>query len=188
MFRGLDLHQMNSRCRCAKTPRPLWVISGHFAAQSPHVCFTPISDRKSGHRPSLKLTCIKATTEKWARYCPVWGHADQEGKTMACSKCSLLLVSLLFLGTTPHAHAQGTQQNLYGGSGSYATRPGGYYGGGGIPTGRGPLSQPIPPAASTINPYQNRQYYYPGPANPPERYWSYPGATPTYPSQHPFGR
>jgi hypothetical protein len=64
---------------------------------------------------------------------------------MACSKFARLLISLVVLGSIPNAHAQGTSQNEYGGSASYATRPGGFYGTGGgtgVRTGRGPLSQP----------------------------------------------
>ena len=100
---------------------------------------------------------------------------------MACSKFSRLLISLVVLGSIPNAHAQGTSQNEYGGGASYATRPGGFYGTGGgtgVRTGRGPLSQPIPPAASLANPRQN--YYY----NRPQNYW---GPTATNPPQYPFG-
>jgi hypothetical protein len=115
------------------------------------------------------------------------GQANQEGKkTMACSQFSRFLISLVVLGNIPSAHAQGTSQYEYGGGGSYATRPGGFYGtggysGGGVPTGRGPLSQPIPPAASLRNPRQNYYYY---PQTPYRNYW---GPTATNPPQYPFG-
>jgi hypothetical protein len=130
------------------------------------------------------------------------GIPIKKEKTMACSKFSRLVISLVILGNIPNAHAQGTNQ--YGGSGSYATRPGGFYATGGyyhasgVPTGRGPLSQPIPPAASVINPYYYpqtpyRHYYYP---QAPYRHYYYPQTpyrprywrpTPTNPPQYPFG-
>jgi hypothetical protein len=111
---------------------------------------------------------------------------------MACAKFSRLLIGLVVLGNIPNAHAQGTNQ--YAGGGNYATRPGGFYGtggyyyrsgdyyrGSGVPTGRGPLSEPIPPAASLINPRQNYYYY---PHRPQNYYW---GPTATNPPQYPFG-
>ena len=101
---------------------------------------------------------------------------------MAGSKLSRLLISLVALGSIPGAHAQGTNQ--YGG-GSYATRPGGFYGTGGgtgVRTGRGPLSQPVPPATSLANPGQN--YYYPQTPYRPQNYW---GPAVTNPPQYPFG-
>lgn len=95
---------------------------------------------------------------------------------------SPLLVGLLILGSIGAAHAQGTNQYGSGQRGGYIGG-GGYgrydgYVGTGSPTvtGRGPLSQPIPPAVSSINRGQNVQQgpygsqYYSGPAltNPPQ--------------------
>src|ERR1041385_5408617 len=50
----------------------------------------------------------------------------------------------------------------------------------GVRTGQSPLSQPIPPATSTINPQQNFQ-------QAPQRPQNFRGPAMTYPSQHPFG-
>ena len=49
-----------------------------------------------------------------------------------------------------------------------------------VKTGRGPLSQPLPPAVSTTNPGQNLQ-------QAPQRPVYSPGPTMTNPPQHPFG-
>jgi hypothetical protein len=103
---------------------------------------------------------------------------------MACSKFSQLLINVLILGGISSAHAQGTNQ--YGGarSGGYGTtQPGGFYGYGTAvptPTGRGPLSQPIPPAVSSINRGQNIQ-------QDPYRSQNYWGPALTNPPQYPFG-
>jgi hypothetical protein len=53
-------------------------------------------------------------------------------------------------------------------------------GGAGVRTGQGPLSQPIPPATSTINPQQNSQGNLLRPQN-------MPGPAQTNPPQQPFG-
>jgi hypothetical protein len=49
-----------------------------------------------------------------------------------------------------------------------------------VKTGRGPLSQPLPPAVSTTNPGQNLQ-------QSPQRPAYSPGPAMTNPSQQPFG-
>jgi len=94
---------------------------------------------------------------------------------MACWKFSRLLISFVVLGSIPTAHAQGTNQ--YGGSTA-------------VRTGQGPLSQPIPPATSRINPYNYAQtpyrnpYYYPQTRYRPQYYG---GPAVTNPPQYPFG-
>jgi hypothetical protein len=50
----------------------------------------------------------------------------------------------------------------------------------GVRTGKGPLSQPIPPATSTTNPQQN-------PQQNPQRPQNTPGPAQTNPPQEPFG-
>jgi len=86
--------------------------------------------------------------------------------TMTHTSSSVLLSGIFVLGLTAGAHAQGTQQQFYpqrgyvavapSGSTSYAT---------GVPTGAGPLSRPVGPAAGSWN-----------------RQWRQ-----TYPMQRPFG-
>jgi hypothetical protein len=95
------------------------------------------------------------------------------------SKTSCVVAGLLLLAGTAAANAQGTDnsgstttgQNSNSGSESRGT---------GVKTGRGPLSQPIPPAVSTTNPGQNLQ-------QSPQRPVSSPGPATTNPSQQPFG-
>jgi hypothetical protein len=96
---------------------------------------------------------------------------------MASSKFLWLLIISVVIGNVPAAHAQGTNQ--YGGRGGYATGSGGSTG---VRTGRGPLTQPIPPATSLANPRQN--YYYPQTLNRPQNYG---GPAVTNPPQYPFG-
>jgi hypothetical protein len=96
------------------------------------------------------------------------------------AKLSQLVVSLVVLASITSAHAQGTNQ--YGRTGGY-TQPGGYYyygPGAPVVTGRGPLTQPIPPAVSSINRGQNVQQ---GPYGS-QNYW---GPALTNPPQYPFG-
>jgi hypothetical protein len=89
----------------------------------------------------------------------------------------LLAVAVLSTGllATPAARAQGVHQYRFPGSSTpsvHGTSTGGrVYSGTTVPTGRGPLDEPIPPAASS---YYTRQL---GRA-----------ATPTNPSPYPFGR
>lgn len=100
-------------------------------------------------------------------------------------KFSPIVIGLVALGSIASAHAQGTNQ--YGGQGGGYR--GGYYNGGsayngyagaGVPTGRGPMSQPIPPAVSSTNRGQNVQ-------QSPYRSQNNWGPTLTNPPQHPFG-
>lgn len=62
----------------------------------------------------------------------------------------LIAATLLVLGTVAGAYAQG-----YGASSPNAPVGGTATSGTGVKTGKGPLSQPIPPATSTTNPQQN---------------------------------
>jgi hypothetical protein len=87
---------------------------------------------------------------------------------MTSVKTSCLLATLLVLGSSASAYAQGT------GKGGTATS------GTGVSTGQGPLSQPIPPATSTTNPHQNSQQN-------PQRPQNTLGPAQTNPSQQPFG-
>jgi hypothetical protein len=98
-----------------------------------------------------------------------------QARDLRSVKTLLLAAGVLFgaaFGTMAAASAQGVHQ--YGfpdGSApsGYGTSTGGrVHSGTAVPTGRGPLNQPVPPAASGI--YSNRR-----------------AATPTYPSSHPFG-
>src|SRR5262249_34245855 len=102
-------------------------------------------------------------------------------------KFSLVLIALAALGTIASAHAQAIQYGTGGGGGGYSGggyyRGGGYYNGyagSGVPTGRGPMSQPIPPAVSTFNRGQNLQ-------QDPYRPQNQRGPALTNPSQYPFG-
>ncbi len=109
---------------------------------------------------------------------------------MTRARFSQLLVSLALLGSMTCAHAQGigdTGATQSGGTGApqsggtSATQSGEASGTGSpTPTGRGPLSQPIPPAVSTVNPRQNLQQNIQRPSNT----W---GPAQTNPPQHPFG-
>ena len=102
------------------------------------------------------------------------GGSHDKGKT------SYLLATLLVLGSSTGTLAQGTKDtdgaansqksNTGTGMGGTATS------GTGVRTGKGPLSQPIPPATSTTNPQQN-----------PQRPQNTPGPAQTNPPQEPFG-
>jgi hypothetical protein len=86
----------------------------------------------------------------------------------------LLLTAFLVAASATAAYAQGVHDYSFPGSsgntGGNGTSTGGpVYHGTAVPTGRGPLDQPIPPAVSS---YGSRRG----------------GATPTYPSPYPFGR
>lgn len=85
-----------------------------------------------------------------------------------------LLASSVLFGAAPAAMAQGVHQYSFpdsSGPSSYGTSTGGrVYSGTAVPTGRGPLNQYIPPAASS---YYSRRHGR--------------GATATYPSPYPFG-
>lgn len=99
---------------------------------------------------------------------------DHKDTTMKPS--SFLFASLLTLGLFSGAHAQdGQTMNSgpkMGGTASSGT---------GVKTGQGPLSQPVPPAASSIyNSQQNLQ-------GNPQRPQGARGPVQTYPSQQPFG-
>jgi hypothetical protein len=122
------------------------------------------------------LTFINAGTKSRPHIKRVRQAHENWKKIMACSKFYRLLISLVVLSDLASANAQ---------SGGYTARPGGVYGTGGgtgVRTGRGPLSQPIPPATSLINPRQN--YYYP---QTPYRPQYYGGPAVTNPPQYPFG-
>ena len=90
---------------------------------------------------------------------------------MTNTHSSWLLVGLVLLGSAASASAQpagGNNAAQIGTSGAPVT------------TGVGPLSQPIPPAASTANPRQNFQQGAQRPQN-------YGGPVQTNPPQQPFG-
>jgi hypothetical protein len=99
---------------------------------------------------------------------------------MTRAKIVTLLATLLVLGSSAGAHAQGTKdpgggaisQNSNSGTGMGGTATSGT----GVRTGQGPLSQPIPPATSTTNPQQNSQ-----------RPQNTQGPALTNPPQQPFG-
>lgn len=100
---------------------------------------------------------------------------DHKDTTMKPSSF-LLFASLLTLGLFSGAHAQDGQTinsgPKMGGTASSGT---------GVKTGQGPLSQPVPPAASSIyNSQQNLQ-------GNPQRPQGARGPVQTYPSQQPFG-
>jgi len=84
------------------------------------------------------------------------------------------VLSMALLATMPAARAQGVHQYSFPGSSapsSYSTSTGPrVYSGTAVPTGRGPLNQPIPPAASSY--YSRRLGRL---------------TTPTNPSPYPFG-
>jgi hypothetical protein len=96
---------------------------------------------------------------------------------MAHLPATILLAALLAFGAIVDARAQsGTPsgQNTRTGLGGTATS------GTAVRTGRGPLSQTIPPASSTLNLQQNSQQNSQRPLNAP-------GPVHTNPSQQPFG-
>jgi hypothetical protein len=89
----------------------------------------------------------------------------------------LLLSALLVAASAMGAYAQGVHEYSFpsasgNGGGNATSTGGGVYSGTAVPTGRGPLDQPIPPAASSYN----------------SRYGAGRVATPTNPSPYPFGR
>jgi hypothetical protein len=104
----------------------------------------------------------------------------REVEAMTTVKTSCLLATLLMLGSSAGAHAQGTgdtggattSQNSNTGTGVGGTATSGT----GVKTGQGPLSKPIPPATSTTNPQQNSQ-----------RPQNTQGPAQTNPPQQPFG-
>ncbi len=88
----------------------------------------------------------------------------------------LLLSALLVAASPIAAYAQGVHDYSFpsasGNGGSSGTSTGGkVYSGTAVPTGRGPLDQPIPPAVSSYGGRRTGGI-----------------ATPTYPSPYPFGR
>ena len=97
-------------------------------------------------------------------------------RTKLCS----LIVSLLVLGGSASGGAQGIGETDLSSGGKKLDNNSGIGGtatsGTGVKTGKGPLSQPIPPAASTLNPQQN-----------PQRPLNTRGPTLTNPPQQPFG-
>ena len=90
---------------------------------------------------------------------------------MKHTSSSVFFAGILVLGLTTVVQAQGTGQNMYGGTAS---------GGSGVTTGVGPLTQPIAPAQSSANPRQNMQQNTQRPQNAP-------GPVQTNPAQNPFG-
>jgi hypothetical protein len=99
---------------------------------------------------------------------------------MTRAKIVTLLATLLVLESSAGAHAQGagdtggaaTSQKSNTGAGMGGTATSGT----GVRTGKGSLSQPIPPATSTTNPQQN-----------PQRPQNTQSPAQTNPSQQPFG-
>jgi hypothetical protein len=86
----------------------------------------------------------------------------------------LVLTTIIFAAVADPSFAQ-SQSGMSTGVGGTATT------GTAVRTGRGALSQPVGPAASTVNPQQN--YNQGGPSRPA----NVPGPASTYPSQQPFG-
>ena len=96
---------------------------------------------------------------------------------MATAKTTCLLATLLALGSSAGAHAQGvgdagsaaTSQKSSTGTGMGGTATSGT----GVRTGQGPLSKPIPPATSTTNsqrdPQRPQNTQGPAQTNPPEQ-------------------
>jgi hypothetical protein len=101
---------------------------------------------------------------------------------MTRAKIVRLLATLLALVSIAGVHAQDIGDT---GGAAAAKKPSTGMGGTassgtGVRTGRGPLSQPIPPATSTTNPRQNFQ-------QSPQRPLNMQGPAQTNPPQHPFG-
>jgi hypothetical protein len=95
---------------------------------------------------------------------------------MAHAKTCWFFATALIFGSVAGAHAQGTADSITNpgtGMERNGTSEGTATTGTGVKTGRGPLSQPIPPATSTINPQQNPQRplntWGPAQTNPPEQ-------------------
>jgi hypothetical protein len=98
---------------------------------------------------------------------------------VAHAKVCLFVATALLFGSAADARAQGTADSVTNrnpGVERNATSGGTATTGTGVKTGRGPLSQPIPPAVSTVNPQQNPQR--------PSNTW---GPALTNPPEHPFG-
>lgn len=96
---------------------------------------------------------------------------------MARAKVWLLLASALIFGSAAGALAQGTADSIARGSAGIDRNGSPNRGTGtAVKTGRGPLSQPIPPAVSATNPQQNPQR--------PLNTW---GPQQTNPPPQPFG-
>lgn len=95
------------------------------------------------------------------------------------SKVMLVGAAMVLLAAGVAANAQGTG---YNGSTTTGQSSNGSPENGktAVKTGRGPLSQPLPPAVSTTNPAQNLQ-------QSPQRPAYSPGPAVTNPSQQPFG-
>lgn len=99
---------------------------------------------------------------------------------MAHSKARFFLATALIFGSVAGVHAQGTADSIT--NRDIPTGQNGTMGGTaatgntGVRTGRGPLSESVPPAVSTINPQQNPQR--------PLNTW---GPALTNPPQQPFG-
>jgi hypothetical protein len=105
-----------------------------------------------------------------SRCTPVeWLREMLKVKRMTSQKTRLMAAILVVVTSTAAARAQGTGRIGTGAGGTATT-------GTGVPTGSGALSQPIPPAASTLNPPPNRQ-----------RPQNYRGPALTSPPQNPFG-
>ena len=73
--------------------------------------------------------------------------------TMTHAPSSVLLSGLLVLGLTAGAYAQGTQQGINAGGRTVVAPSSSQSSGTGtaVPTGQGPLTQPVGPAASSLN-------------------------------------
>lgn len=90
---------------------------------------------------------------------------------MSAKACCVSAIFILLSVVAAQAQSSGNNTGA-GGTASTGT---------GVRTGQGPLSQPIPPATSLINPQQN----YLRSASPYPR--NYYGPAQTYPSPEPFG-
>jgi len=94
------------------------------------------------------------------------------------TRLSVLCAGLLVLAITSAAIAQVTAPNS-----AKPTRLGGTASSGtGVPTGQGPLSQPVPPAASSLN-FQQQNL-----TGNTQRAQGVNGPVQTPPQQQPFGR
>jgi hypothetical protein len=115
------------------------------------------------------------------------GGSNDNGKNIlptSDSAGACLLATVLVLGSSAGSLAQGTK-DTNGAANSQKSNTGTGMGGTatsgtGVRTGKGPLSQPIPPATSTTNPQQN-------PQQNPQRPQNTPGPAQTNPPQEPFG-
>lgn len=87
-----------------------------------------------------------------------------------------LLAAMIALGSIASANAQSTGIRVATDQKSSTDMGGSATSGTGVKTGKGPLNQPIAPAASTMNPQQN-----------PQRPQNMQGPASTNPPEHPFG-